>query len=423
MLTRRALLASSALAGAALLPVAAHAASRAVPSPPIPDPFAGPSGDEDFWRAIQDEFTLDRSMVNLNNGGCCPTPRVVHEALKRYLDQANQAPAYQLWQLQEPGVETVRRELAREAGCDPEELAITRNASEALQCAQLGLTLQAGDEVVLTDQDYPRMQDTWDQRAAREGIVIKRVSFPVPLADPQQIVDAYRAAITPRTRVLHMSQLVFMTGQVLPVKALCALAKERGLVSIVDGAHAFAHVPTNLHDMGCDYYGTSLHKWLLAPVGTGFLYMRKERIADHWPLTPANASRKGDIRKFEEIGTHPAANHDAIAEALLFHRRIGMERKHTRLHALRMRWSDALRGHPKVKLWTPDDPAVSGAMGLFSVAGKEPAALVSALWEKYRTQATVITHAQFSGVRVTPNVYTTPEELDGFVAAVRALAE
>lgn len=418
MLTRRSL-----LAGAALLPSLAHAARHDPPlgSTSPRSPFAGPTGDDDFWRTIQEEFTLDRSMINLNNGGCSPTPRVVHEAFKRTLDQANQAPAYQLWQLLEPGVETVRRELAREAGCDPEELAITRNASEALQCAQLGLTLQAGDEVILTDQDYPRMQDTWDQRALRDGIVIKRVSFPVPLTDPAVIVETYRAAITPRTRVLHMSHVVFLTGQVLPIQALCTLARERALVSIVDGAHAFAHVPVNLHDIGCDYYGTSLHKWLLAPVGTGFLYVRRERIADHWPLTPANVARKADIRKFEEIGTHPAANHNAIAEALVFHRRIGPARKHARLHALRMRWSDALRTHPKVKLWTPDDPAVSGAIGLFSVAGMEPAALVGPLWDKYRIIATPINHAQFAGVRVTPNVYTTPEEIDTFVGAVQSI--
>ena len=410
MLSRRAILAS-----AALLPAIAQARS---PTPIVPP---APASDDDFWREIQGAFTLDRTIVNLNNGGCSPSPRVVHEALKRYLDISNQAPVHYMWSTLEPQIESVRRELAKEAGCDPEELAITRNSSEALQIAQLGIDLRAGDEVVTTDQDYPRMSDTWDQRAAREGIVVKRVSFPVPLTDPAALIGALEAAVTPRTRVIHVSHVVFLSGQVLPVKQVCAWARARGIVTIVDGAHAFAHFPYRIDDIGCDYYGVSLHKWLMAPVGTGFLYVRRERIAGHWGLQPTGIARKADIRKFEEIGTHPAAMHDAIAEALVFHRGIGAARKHARLYRLRRYWSDALAQDPRVHLLTPSDPAVSGAIGVFAVDGLEPAAITAALWERWRILATPIVHTAVKGVRVTPSVYTTFPELDTFVAAVQKL--
>jgi selenocysteine lyase/cysteine desulfurase len=412
MYSRRSLLAAAATA----LPLAAQARPReSAPAPPAP-----PSGDDDFWRAIQREFTLDRTVINLNNGGCSPSPRVVHEAFKRYLDQTNLLPPYELWQLLEPNVESVRRELAALAGCEADELAITRNASEALQIAQCGLRLQPGDEVVTTDQDYPRMLDTWTQLERRLGIVVRRVDFPAPLTDGSAFLDAIRGAFSARTKVLHFSQLTFLSGAEPPAREACAFARERGALSIVDGAHAFAHLPTNLHEMGCDYYGTSLHKWLLAPIGTGFLYMRKEHVAGHWALQPTHPDRDGDIRKFEEIGTHPAANHDAIAEAIAFHRGIGGARKLERLRWLRARWTDALAGHPRIRVHT--NLSAGGALATFSIEGIEPAAITTALWDRWRIFATQIVHPRVSGVRVTPNVYTMPEEIDTFVAAVRTLA-
>jgi isopenicillin-N epimerase len=351
-----------------------------------------------------------------------PHPRVVHEAFVRYLDWSNQGPPMYMWQQLEPGVEAVRREVAREAGVDPEELAITRNASEALQTSQLGISLQPGDEVLTTDTDYPRMLDTWEQRVRRDGIVLRKLELPVPPPSTEAVVEAFRAAMGPKTKVVHLSHITFLTGQIFPVRAICDLARERGIVSIVDGAHAFAHFPFRIPDLGCDYYGTSLHKWLLAPVGTGFLWMRRERIADHWPLTPAGVSLEKNIRKFEEIGTHPAANHNAIAEAMTFHRGIGGERKAARLRALRRRWTDAVRSHPKIRLYTPDDPAQSCAIGTVGVEGQSPQQLTEALWNRWRIFATPIVHPRIVGVRVTPNVYTTHQEVDLFANALLELA-
>jgi selenocysteine lyase/cysteine desulfurase len=416
-LSRRGLLAGTA---STLALGVAHARSRRPVSPEPPPP--PPPGDEAFWAQIQSEFTLDRTLSNLNNGGCSPSPRPVHEAYKRYLDQSNIAPPHTMWRQLEPGVEAVRAGLAAEAGCEPDELAITRNASEALQIAQLGLDMEVGDEVITTDQDYPRMRNTWAQRQRREGVVVKTVSFPVPLLTPGPLIDALEAARTPRTKVVHVSHVVFLTGQILPVAEVCAWAREHGITSIVDGAHAFAHADTNLPAMGCDFYGTSLHKWLMAPIGTGFLYVRRDRIAGHWALQPGGPNQDDDIRKFEEIGTHPAAAHNAIAEALVFHRRIGMARKRDRLVALRRRWSEVLREDRRFTVHSPDPDHLARAIGLVEVKGKAPGEVVSALWREHRIIATPIVHEAFQGVRISPNVYTELGELDRLVAAMQDIA-
>jgi isopenicillin-N epimerase len=381
------------------------------------------AADESYWREIQQAFTLDRTIVNLNNGGCCPSPRVVHEALKRYLDVSNQSPVYHMWQILEPNIESVRRRLADVFGCDPEEMAITRNASEALQIAQLGIDLKAGDEVVTTNQDYGRMLDTWQQRVRRDGIKLTQVSFPVPPKSMDVLSERLLAALTPATKVLHFCHITNLTGQIFPVKKIADEARRRGIKTIVDGAHAFAHFPFKAADLGCDYYGTSLHKWLLAPIGTGFLYVRRENIPSLWPLTPAAASRTDNIRKFEEIGTHPAANHNAIAEALTFHEGIGSERKAARLRYLRNRWAVRLGNNPKFRIHTNLDPAHSCAIGNVQTVGVPPAQVVSQLWEKWRIIATPIVHAEYEGVRVTPNVYTTLEEVDTFIKAMERIAE
>ncbi|HET7619175.1 MAG TPA: aminotransferase class V-fold PLP-dependent enzyme [Vicinamibacterales bacterium] len=381
------------------------------------------AADETYWREIQQAFTLDRTVINLNNGGCCPSPRVVHEALKRYLDLSNQAPVYHMWQILEPNIESVRRNLAAEAGCDPEELAITRNASEALQIAQLGLDLKPGDEIVTTNQDYGRMLDTWEQRVRRDGVTVKKISFPVPPPSLDDLADRLLAAITPRTRVLHFCHITNLTGQIFPVRQICDAARAKGIRTVVDGAHAFAHFPYRLSDLGCDYYGTSLHKWLLAPIGTGFLYVRREHVEALWPLQPANGARAKDIRKFEEIGTHPAANHNAIAEALSFHQGIGIDRKAARLRYLRNRWTDRLKALPHVRIHTNLAPEHSCAIATVQIVGVPAPKVVSQLWDQWRIIATPIVHAEYEGVRVTPNVYTTLEEIDTFVAAMQKIAD
>jgi len=425
MVSRRTFLRAGGVAGAGVLAAFKDGALNRVLAAGRSIEGAAPTdvaSDETYWREIQQAFTLDRTIINLNNGGCCPSPRVVHEALKRYLDLSNQAPVYHMWQILEPNIETVRRRLAAEFGCHSEEAAITRNASEALQIAQLGIDLKAGDEVVTTNQDYGRMLDTWDQRGRRDGVSIKKISFPVPPKSLDELGDRLLGAISPSTRVLHFCHITNLTGQIFPVKRICDEARRRGVKTIVDGAHAFAHFPYRVADLGCDYYGTSLHKWLLAPIGTGFLYVRRENIPSLWPLTPASASKKDDIRKFEEIGTHPAANHNAIAEALSFHEGIGIERKAARLRFLRNRWATRLQANARIRIHTNLDPAHSCAIGTVQVVGVPTPKVVAGLWDRWRIIATPIVHAEYEGVRVTPNVYSTLEEIDTFAAAMEEIA-
>jgi selenocysteine lyase/cysteine desulfurase len=300
-------------------------------------------------------------------------------------------------------------------------MAITRNASEALENVQLGLDLEPGDEVLTTDQDYGRMLTTWDQRRRRDGIVVKSVPFQTPPPTMQHLVDIFADGITPRTKIIHFCHITNLSGQIFPVRDICRLAREHGIYTIVDGAHAFAHFPFTRDDLGCDFYGTSLHKWLLAPIGTGFLYCRKELIEEVWPLMAAPESRNDDIRKFEEIGTHPAADHNAIAEALTFHHGIGIDRKVARLRYLRDRWMRRLEGQPGVVLHTSFDPEMSGGLANVGLEGITPGQLTNHLWNKHRIIVTGIGHPDCTGIRVTPNVYTTLDEIDQFSEAMEAV--
>src|SRR6266849_1398743 len=395
----------------------AAAASAAVADRPPAEIAA----DEGYWREIQQAFTLDRTIINLNNGYTCPSPRVVHEALKRYLDISNQAPIYYMWNLMEPNIESVRRNLAAEAGCDTEELAITRNASEALQICQLGIDLQPGDEVVTTNQDYGRMLDTWDQRVRRDKIKVTKIAFPVPTTKLSELTTRITQANTQKTKIIHICHITNLTGQLFPVRDIARLARARGIQTIVDGAHAFAHFPFKMSDLECDYYGCSLHKWLLAPVGTGFLYMRRENIAKVWPLTPAAESKSDNIRKFEEVGTHPAANHNAIAEALVFHQAIGIERKAARLRYLTDRWVKQVDTLPRVKILSSREPNQAWGLANVSLEGVDVSKAYDFLWTKYRIITAAIKRTDYQGLRVTPNVYTTLEEVDTFAAAIADL--
>jgi isopenicillin-N epimerase len=379
------------------------------------------AADENYWREIQQAFTLDRTIINLNNGYTCPSPRVVHEALKRYLDFSNQAPIQYMWNTLEPNIEQVRRKLAAEAGCDPEELAITRNASEGLQICQLGIDLKPGDEVVTTNQDYGRMLDTWDQRARRDNIKVTKISFPVPTTTLSELTTRIEQAVTPRTKVIHICHVTNLTGQLFPVRDIARMARSKGILTIVDGAHAFAHFPFALRDLECDCYGTSLHKWLLAPVGTGFLYMRRENIEKIWPLTPAGVAKSKDIRKFEEVGTHPAANHNAIAEALVFHQGIGVERRAARMRYLTDRWATRLEKQPRVKILTSRLPNQSWGLANISLQGVDSQKAYETLWAKYRIITASIKHAEYQGLRITPNIYTTLQELDTFSEAIEEM--
>ena len=421
MTTRRHVLRS--LAGAAVVlpsfrPDAFTRLRRAADARTSADPAAA-AQDESYWAEIRQAFDLDQALINLNNGGVCPAPAHVLEAMIRDLRFSNVLPVEHMWQVLEPRLEFVRRELAREFGCDPEEMAVVRNASEAQETMIFGLDLRRGDEVIVTNQNYGRMLTAWDQRVRRDGIVVRSVSFDVPPPSREHVVERFREAITSRTRAIEVTHITNLSGQILPVRELVDMARPLGIEVLVDGAHAFAHFPFTREQLGCDFYGTSLHKWLLAPIGTGFLYVRRERIEQLWPLMAAPAAMNANIRKYEEIGTHPAANHNAIAAAMAFHRGIGAERKIARLRWLRDRWARRLPPESdRFQVLTPLDGEDAGAIGLLHVAGLEPNAIVSWLRARHGIVTTPINHEEFNGIRITPNVYTTPDEIDRFSEAM-----
>jgi len=378
--------------------------------------------DEDYWSVIQNAFTVTRGIINLNNGGVSPSPRIVTEALVRYIWQQEDATAYTMWQILEPQSETIRTGLAEMFGCDREEIAITRNASESLEILLMGMDFKPGDEILTTTQDYPRMVTTLKQRERREGLVLKMVKIPIPPKDLNEITAAFEKGITPRTKLILVSHQVNITGQITPVKAVCEMARAKGIETIVDGAHSFAQFDFKQKDLACDYFGTSLHKWLFAPKGSGLLFVKRDKIAKLWPLMAAEEKQATDIRKFEEVGTHSAAPRLAIGEAMLFHNSIGGKRKEARLRYLSRYWMNRLKDVPKIGFNTSFDASQSCAIANVNVAGVEPTAIGSYLFAKHHIFTTPIVHDEFKGIRITPNVYTTLGELERFCGLMETIA-
>jgi selenocysteine lyase/cysteine desulfurase len=374
--------------------------------------------DEDYWAEIRQAYTIERNVINLNNGHVGPSPRIVQDALRQYLEYSDMGPYTTMINILERQVEMVRQRLAKAAGCDPEEMAITRNASESLENAQYGIDLKPGDEVLTTNQDYPRMLETFKQRERREGIVLKTISFPVPPPSMDDLYNRFERAVTPKTKLILVCHITNRTGQIFPIKRICQMAHARGIPVIVDGAHAFSHFPVNISELDCDYYGVSLHKWTGAPVGTGFLYVRKSRIAGTWSLMASGAAQANDIRKFEEIGTHPAANHNAISAALIFNEGIGIDRKAARLRYLRDRWAHRLAQNRKCKTLHSEDPAQSCGIGFLAFNGVDPGKMRETLIGKYNIYTAYVPHEEYTGLRITPHIYSTLQDIDTFSAAV-----
>ncbi len=379
--------------------------------------------DEDFWYYIQQSFTVSPGIINLNNGGVSPAPKTVQEAMKRYYDLSNEAPSYYMWRILDQGREPLRKNLAMLAGCDAEEIAMNRNASEGLETIIFGLQLKAGDEVVAALQDYPNMVNAWKQREKRDQIKMVWVNLETPTIDEDYLVNQYVNAFTSKTKVVHLTHIINWNGQILPVKKIAHEAHKKGIEVVVDGAHSFAQFEFKIPDLNCDYFASSLHKWLYAPIGTGLLYVRKEKIKNLYPLFAANEPLKDDIRKFEHLGTRPFFIEQAIGKALDFHEMIGSERKEKRLHYLKNYWMEKVKNIPKVKLHTSLNPKWGCAIGMLSIEGKKTAELHDYLFNQYKIHATTIEWENIKGVRITPNVYTTTKNLDLLVEGIEKFAK
>ncbi|NIM59694.1 MAG: aminotransferase class V-fold PLP-dependent enzyme [Candidatus Aminicenantes bacterium] len=381
--------------------------------------------DEDFWFYVQQAFNCDRSIINLNNGGVHPAPKIVMDAVHRYLDFANGAPVYNSWQVLRPRKELIRKKLADTFGCSAEEIALTRNVTEAMQIGLLGIDLEPGDEVLTTTHDYPSMKYALLQREKREGVKVKMFPFRYPPKKIEDLVDAFKKNITPKTKLIEVCHITNLTGQIFPIKEICQMARKRGIEVVIDGAHAFGHFDFKQKDLDCDIYGANLHKWMMAPIGTGFLYVKKEKIKKIWPLFPSLDPQGDDIRKFENIGTHPDYLELAIGEALAFHHGIGGKRKEERMRYLKNYWAKALEKLPGLKILTSYDPEQACGIGTFTVENMDLSKLVQVLFQKHKIYIITVGVPSFelegekiTGIRVTPSIYTTLRELDTFIEAV-----
>ena len=377
---------------------------------------------EDFWHYVQQSYTTSGSIINLNNGGVSPSPKIVQDAMKRYHDMSNEAPSYYMWRILDQGREPLRERLAQLADVSAEEIALHRNASEALETIIFGLNLKAGDEVVLSKQDYPNMINAWKQREMRDGIKLVWVNHELPSVDNDYLANNYIDLFTARTKVVHITHIINWNGQILPVRQIADVAKKQGIEVLVDGAHSFAHFDFSISDLQCDYFGTSLHKWLGATIGTGFMYVRKEKIKSLFPLFGVDDPLKDDIRKFEALGTRPFFIEQAIEKAIDFHKMIGIERKEARLNYLKNYWINQVKDLPNIIINTPLQKGFSCAIANIAIKDKKHEDLDTFLFEKYKIHVVSITWENIKGIRITPNVYTTLENLDRLVEGIRKFA-
>jgi len=380
------------------------------------------AGDEDYWTVIQQAYTVNPNIINLNNGGVSPSPRVVQEAVERYNKLSNEGPSYFMWRILDQGREPLRNKLAELAGCNAEEIAINRNATEALNTIIYGLRLKAGDEVIGTKQDYPNMMNAWKQRALRDGIVYNQLSFDFPIENDETIVAAYEKAITPKTKIIHVTHIINWVGQIMPVKKIAQMAHAHGIEVICDSAHAFGLLDFKIPDLECDYFGTSLHKFLSAPIGSGMLWIKKDKIEKIWPLLCNDKPNSADIRKFETLGTRSFPIEQGIGEALNFHNAIGAKRKEERIRYLKNYWAERVKEVPGVNLHTSLKAEYSCAICGLSIKNMEAADLDADLFNKYKIHVVPIKYENINCIRVTPHVYTTLQDLDTIVKAITTIA-
>ena len=378
--------------------------------------------DEDFWASIRDGYKLKPDYINLENGYYCFQPQEVLEQFINHVREVNYQGSYYMRTVQWENKKKVAARLAQLAGCSPEELVITRNTTESLDMIIGGLNWKAGDEAVMAEQDYGAMLDHFKMISKRFGMVNKMVSVPNHPKSDEEIVNLYAGSITPKTKLLMVSHMVNITGQILPIRKICDMAHSKGVLVLVDGAHAFAHFQYNIPDLGCDFYGSSLHKWLSVPLGAGILYVKKENIANVWPLIGDGNQKMDDISRLNHIGTHPVHTDLAINNAIDYYLALGAERKEARLRYIQNYWTGKVRNIPNVVVNTPVDPSRSCGIANVGIKTMKPSDLADTLMKKYKIYTVAIDGANVQGCRISPNMYTSISDLDVFVNALKELA-
>lgn len=381
------------------------------------------ASDENFWEGIRNGYQLKPDYINLENGYYCFLPQETLENFITHIREVNYQGSYYMRTVQWDNKKAMVAKLSALAGCQADELIITRNATESLDMIIGGQDWKAGDEAVMAEQDYGSMLEMFKQVSKKYGVVNKIVSVPNHPANDEEIVNIYANAITPNTKLLMVSHMVNITGQILPVQKICDMAHQKGVQVMVDGAHAFAHFQYSIPDLHCDYYGTSLHKWLSVPLGAGFLYVKKENISKVWPLLAEGDKSNDDISRLNHIGTHPVHTDLTIANAIDYYLMIGAERKEARLRYLQHYWSDKVRNLAHVVVNTPVEPERSCGIANVGIKGMTPADLATTLLKKYRIYTVAIDYANVQGCRIAPNLYTTTSDLDQLVTALTELKQ
>jgi len=380
------------------------------------------AADDQFWNQIRSQYMLKPDYINLENGFYNFIPQPTLEKYIQHIRDINYQVSYYMRTVQRDNKKRMAAKLAAVAGCSPEELIITRNTTESLDLIIAGQDWKAGDEALMAIQDYGSMLDMFEQVSKRYGVVLNKVSIPNLPASDEEIVSLYEKAITPKTKLMMVPHMVNITGQILPVRKICDMAHSKGVEVMVDGAHAFAHIQYKISELDCDYYGTSLHKWMSVPLGAGFLFVKKEKIAKTWPLIGDGTKDLSDIRRLNHIGTHACATDLTIEDAIDFYNMIGAERKEKRLRYIQQYWTSRVKNVPKIIINTPTDDKRSCGIANVGIAGMKPADLAKRLMDEHKIFTVAIDTANVHGCRITPNVYTTVEELDAFVAALKKLA-
>ncbi len=385
-------------------------------------PLSALAGDEDFWLKVRGDYEIKPDYINLENGYYCFLPQQTLEHLIEHMREVNREGSYYMRTVQYENKDRVANAVAEIVGCTSEEVAITRNTTESLDLIISGVDWQAGDEAVMAEQDYGAMLNQFKLVERRYGVVNRLVSVPNHPKSDEELVDLYASAITDKTRLLMICHMINITGQVLPVRKIVDMAHARGVEVMVDGAHAYSHVPFQMQELDCDYYGTSLHKWLSAPLGSGMLYVKKEKIDQIWPLLAERDLEPNDMRRLNHIGTHPVHTDLAILNAIEYQNTLGLERKAARLQYLQQYWTSQLRDLPGISVNSPRELHRHGGIGNVGVDRLEPAELAERLMNEHGIYTAAINRPGVRGVRVTPNVYTTTDELDALVAAVKTLS-
>jgi len=419
-MNKRSFIKTSALTGAGIAlgmdALAKHFASKSAVSPILL------AEDEAFWSSIREQYLLKPDYINLENGYYNFIPQPLLEKFIGHVREVN----YQgSWYMRNHAVDNKRKvieKLATTVGCSAEELTLTRNTTESLDIVITGKHWQAGDETIMAEQDYGSIIEALKHVSNRYGVVNKMISVPNHPSSDEEIVNLYANAITPKTKLILVSHIINITGQILPIRKICDMAHAKGVEVLVDGAHAIAHFQFKISDLNCDYYGSSLHKWLSTPLGAGLLYVKKERMPDIWPLIVGWEKDPYKMLRISHTGTHPAHTDLTIADSIDYYNMIGAERKEARLRYLQQYWTSRVRNHPKIILNTPADPKRSCGIANVGIEGMKPGDLAKRLLEEHKIFTVAIDGANVFGCRITPNVYTTIAELDQFVAALKKLA-